>query len=436
MSDTPADNSRNAVTVTAVPAEAVDGAPPPPVAAPLTNSACAAPVRSRELGAVRLICEIGRGGMGVVWRGRHQVLGRDVAVKFLQHALAGAADPAFERLLAEARAAATVRHPNLVPVYHADIADGCPYLVMEYVHGLTLGRLVTGAGAMPPGVALAVLTDAAAAVEALHDQAIIHRDLKPGNVLLDVQGHVYVADFGLALEHKRGMAQSGAAPAGTPLYMAPEAFDGHFSPRSDVYALGVMAFELLTGKPPFTASSPAETRRCHASEPFPIEQLRTAGVPNELVELIGRATNKAPVFRYKSARELCRGLASVGAAGLAQERTELRRLVIRVAASRPGDGGDGSSRASGDGGTTTQVAGNGAATAPPAPWDDVLSRVAGRFRESRKAAAASAPRRAKAEELAPLVLPLPSPGPVTPLPPPSPPEQAGASLTGKDSDSE
>src|SRR5688572_24952188 len=122
MSDTPKDDSRNAVTITAVPADLQEEAPvqPTPVA---TTPAAGIPIRSRDLGPVRLVCEIGRGGMGVVWRGRHQVLGRDVAVKFLQHAVAGAADPAFARLVAEARAAANVRHPNLVPVYDAEVVD-------------------------------------------------------------------------------------------------------------------------------------------------------------------------------------------------------------------------------------------------------------------------------------------------------------------------
>ena len=160
----------------------------------------------RELGSVRLIREIGRGGMGVVYLARHKMLGRDVAVKFLLHAVAGPDDPGFTRFLEGARAAAAVRHVGLTAVYDADLANGVPYLVMEYVDGPTLSELLERSGPLSVAVALAVLDEVLASLAELHERGIIHRDIKPSNILLDRDGRVLLADW-VGLREDAGTAR-------------------------------------------------------------------------------------------------------------------------------------------------------------------------------------------------------------------------------------
>jgi serine/threonine protein kinase len=306
------------------------------------------PTAGREFGTVRIKREIGRGAMGVVYLGHDRVLGRDVALKALVNLSGGAsravtqdASPAFLR---EARAAAAVKHPNLTQVHHADVApDGTPYLVMEYVEGPSLAQLLRQCGPMKPAVVVSILADVCAAVEELHERDVVHRDLKPSNVLVNSGGDVFVTDFGLAVKRSAGQAGPAAAAgaaagagdalvAGTPLYMAPEMFEGQVSPRSDIYAIGIMAFEMLCGRVPFGGPLD-EVRRKHAEENLPTDELRAKGLPENLIDLIERATHKKAVFRYKTARELSRAVQQLAGTieGTASARFELRRLIIRQA---------------------------------------------------------------------------------------------------------
>ena len=293
-----------------------------------------------QLGSVRLGERIGRGAAGVVCRGFDQVLGRAVAVKFL----VGLAGSGREGLfLDEARAAAAVRHPNLVQIFQATVAGNVPCLVLEYVSGVTLSKIVRECGALSPAAMLAVMSEAAAAVAALHENGILHRDLKPSNLMLDREGHVRVTDLGLALH--RPPSSGAAAPAtlaGTPAYMAPEGFDGRASVRSDVYSLGITAFELLAGRVPFEGTFD-ELRLKHEREPLPAALLIEHGVAPAVVEVIERATHKQPPFRYKTAADLARALArAVGETNLERSRRDLSLLVARCvtgapAAPRPDD---------------------------------------------------------------------------------------------------
>ena len=342
-----------------------------PVADPLASTlsvrpgppaALCAAQPGRELGAVRLLREIGRGSTGSVFLGHHTVLGRDVAVKFLLTPHAGRQDRAgLKRFLDEARAAAAVRHPNLTQIYHADVddADGTPYLVLEYVSGPTLKQLLDQAGPLDAAAAVAVVCDAAAAVHELHARGLIHRDIKPSNVLVDGDARVYVTDFGLAVRQAHGAAAGGAAAgpgttsefAGTPAYMAPEMFDGRVSPRTDVYALGVTTFQLLAGSVPYSGSFD-ELRDRHAREPLPSDALRARGVRPEVVEVLERCTNKQPMFRYKTPTDFSRALKQAAACAEPEVRRGRKWLCDCVAGRLRGGGSSdpeptGASRAEG-----------------------------------------------------------------------------------------
>ncbi len=254
--------------------------------------------------------ELGRGGMGVVYRAWDHRLHRPVAVKML---LSGAyARPEErERFGREAEAAAGLRHPNIVQVYHVGEHDGRPYYTMEFVEGGSLAETLAGA-ALPAGRAAELLAKLAEAVQAAHARGIVHRDLKPANILLTADGTPKITDFGLArrLDDGAGLTRSGI-PMGTPGYMAPEQALGQthaIGPASDVYALGAILYETLTGGPPFRANTSAETlRQVVEQEPTPPSR-RNAKVPRDLEVICLKCLRKEPLRRYPSAAALAEDL--------------------------------------------------------------------------------------------------------------------------------
>lgn len=267
----------------------------------------------QRVGHVDIHRQIGRGGMGVVHLGRDRLLGRDVAVKFLLNVMAGQDDPRFEEFLAGARKAASLRHSHLVSIYHAGLVENVPCLVMEYVAGPTLRQVIRHCARLTPGRTIRVMLEITSAVAELHSNEIIHRDLKPGNILFDRVGRPFVTDFGLACDRPRldDRGSSQQRIAGTPAYMAPEMFDSVISPRTDVYALGVIMFEVLAGRPPFEGTV-AELRRAHERGNFPIQVLSALEVPAGVIEIIERATHKKDVFRFKTAAQLHRAIRACG----------------------------------------------------------------------------------------------------------------------------
>lgn len=250
--------------------------------------------------------ELGRGGMGVVYRARHLALNRPVALKML---LTGTCvDPAErERLLREAEAVAGLRHPNVVQVYDVGEAEGRTYFTMEFVEGGDLAEQIQGAP-QPARRAAALVATLADAVQAAHEAGIVHRDLKPANVLLTADGTPKVTDFGLArrLEGGAGLTLSGV-PMGTPSYMAPEQArcdKGALGPATDVYALGAVLYEMLTGRPPFRAESGLATlQQVLADDPVPPSRLNPEA-PRDLETICLKCLDKEPRGRYGSAREL------------------------------------------------------------------------------------------------------------------------------------
>lgn len=283
----------------------------------------------RNLGSLLLDRELGRGGMGVVYHARDRALGRDVAVKFLLN-VRPEGDPRFEDVLAGVRATASLRHPNLNAVYHADRIAGIPYLVMEFIDGPTLSQIIKRSGPLAQTAALVILREIAAAVTELHNQGVIHRDIKPANVLIERDGRTLVTDFGLACKRQLyGLRQESVEFAGTPAYMAPEMFEGVVSPKTDVYSLGITLFELLTAAPPFCGSLEELTTH-HRETPLPVQKLAERGISEPLIDILERATHKNHVFRLKSAAHL---LAAIENEGLMPEhsttvRAELGRFLM------------------------------------------------------------------------------------------------------------
>jgi serine/threonine-protein kinase len=249
---------------------------------------------------------LGHGGMGVVYRARHLRLGRAVALKML---LAGpyARREELERFLREAQAVAGLHHANIVQVYNAGEVDGRPFFTMELMEGGSLAEQIHGAP-QPARQAAALVATLADAVHAAHQSGIVHRDLKPSNILLTADGTLKVTDFGLArrLEGNGGLTLSGA-PMGTPSYMAPEQARGErraLAPATDVYALGAILYELLTGRPPFRADSPAATlQQVVTNEPVPPARLNPQ-VPRDLATICLKCLHKEPARRYASAAAL------------------------------------------------------------------------------------------------------------------------------------
>lgn len=253
-----------------------------------------------RLGPVVLLRALGEGGMGVVWLGRHELLNKLVAVKFLLAQRTSVDSPEFAMFIEGARAAANVRHDSLNPVLHADAVEGVPYLVLDYIDGPSVSALVRRHGAMPAAVAGALVLQACEGVSELHAKDVVHRDLKPSNLMIEQSGRVVVTDFGLACVKPAGRVGQGAT-IGTPAYMAPEMFDGTISPRTDVYALGVTLFDLLTGDVPFRGKVD-ELRVMHSDRELPIAPMGERGVPEALREVVMRLANKNALYRPKTAR--------------------------------------------------------------------------------------------------------------------------------------
>jgi tetratricopeptide (TPR) repeat protein len=255
----------------------------------------------RLLGGYELLEEVGRGGMGVVYKARQASLNRLVALKMV---LAGshAGPDALARFLHEAEIIARLRHPHVVQVYDYGSHDGTPYFSLEYLEGGSLADRLKGQPQPPAPAAQMVLT-LARAVQAAHEQGVVHRDLKPANVLLAADGTPKVVDFGLAKRGASGQTATGQV-LGTPSYMAPEQAGGQskeVGPAADVYALGAILYELLTGRPPFQGATTWDTLQLVVgADPVPVRRLQPQ-VPRDLETVCLKCLEKEPARRYASA---------------------------------------------------------------------------------------------------------------------------------------
>ena len=260
----------------------------------------------RRFGDYELVEELGRGGMGVVYRGRQTSLDRTVAIKMISRGrLASDEDQA--RFRAEAEAAAGLDHAGIVPVYEVGEHAGQPYFSMKYIAGETLSARLAD-GPLAPREAARLLSKVARAIEFAHDCGLLHRDLKPANILIDAAGEPHVTDFGLAkrTEGDASLTASGAI-LGTPMYMAPEqaaGTRGELSAATDVYSLGSVLYQMLTGRPPFQAATPVDTILLLLEQDPPPPHVVNPKVDRDLEMIALRCLQKPPELRYASAAAL------------------------------------------------------------------------------------------------------------------------------------
>ncbi len=254
----------------------------------------------------QVIARIAAGGMGEVYRARDSVLGRDVAIKVLHKNLAG--DPGFiDRFRREARAAALLSHPNIVAVHDwGSTTGGTYFMVMEFVRGRNVRDLLMHHKRLAPSQAVEIMDQMLAALDHAHRHGIVHRDVKPENVLVTGDGTVKVADFGLARAFAESrVSQAPGTVTGTVQYLAPEQIQGNpADPRTDVYALGIVGYELLTGRVPFTGETSLAIAYRHLQDPVPPPSRANQAVPEALDRIILRATEKDRERRPASAADL------------------------------------------------------------------------------------------------------------------------------------
>jgi eukaryotic-like serine/threonine-protein kinase len=262
-------------------------------------------------GRYRLDAQIGAGGMSTVYRAFDTVLERQVAIKLMHREIASDSDQ-LERFRREARAVAQLNHPHVVGVIDAGEDDGTPYIVFEYVEGETLKDRIRRYGRLPVGEAVAYAIEIARALGAAHEQRIVHRDVKPQNVLIDEEGTAKVTDFGIARSlTEEGLTADGRV-LGTTDYVSPEqALGQDVGPPSDLYSLGVVLFEMLTGDVPFHGENQVAVAMKHVREELPDVLLRRPEASSALASIVDRATAKDVGRRYASDRDLIADLEEV-----------------------------------------------------------------------------------------------------------------------------
>lgn len=281
----------------------------------------------KEFAGYRIDSRVGRGGMGVVYRATDLSLDRSVALKVLTEELAQ--DPAFRRrFVSESKLAASLDHPNVIPIHAAGEHDGIPYIAMRLVPGDDLRTVLRAYGRIEPARAVRLIAQVASALDAAHAHGLVHRDVKPANVLVTPEDHVYLTDFGLS---KRVGADTEATRTGMVLgtldYIAPEQIRGEtIGPFTDVYSLGCMITHLLTGQVPFTVDTEEGKLWAHFSEPPPLPSARVPELGSAFDAIVMRAMSKRPRDRYATAGE-------VGDAMLATAQPERRKAQTAAWAS-------------------------------------------------------------------------------------------------------
>jgi len=279
-------------------------------------------------GRYRIVRRIGAGGMANVYLAEDQELGRRVAIKILNERHAN--DEQFvERFRREAKNAASLSHPNIVSIYDRGEAEGTYYIAMEHLDGRNLKELIVARGPAPVKIAIDYTRSILSALAFAHRHDVVHRDIKPHNVLVDKDNRVKVTDFGIARAGTSQMTEAGSI-VGTAQYLSPEQARGTtVDHRSDLYSVGILLFELLTGEVPFTGDSPVEIAMRHLSAQAPLPSERREGVPEDLDLIVARALAKDPDQRYQSAEEMDADLERVAQGlGVSDRTTDAATAII------------------------------------------------------------------------------------------------------------
>jgi tRNA A-37 threonylcarbamoyl transferase component Bud32 len=284
-----------------------------------------ADLTGKTLGNYRIVERIGRGGMATVYKAYQPALERYVAVKVIHEQLVADDEQFLKRFRREAKAVASLRHPNIVQVFDFGTEDDVSYMVMEYLEGTTLkaelNALVERGETMPLEEAQRIFRTLASALEHAHRQGMVHRDIKPANVMLTAKGDVVLTDFGIAKIVGGTQYTATGAFTGTPAYMSPEQGQGERGDeRSDIYALGVMLYEMVTGRVPFDADTPLAVILKHISAPLPLPRQLNPTIPEVVEQVIFKALAKAPDDRYQTVAQM----ASALEAALAGEAVPIR----------------------------------------------------------------------------------------------------------------
>jgi serine/threonine protein kinase len=280
--------------------------------------------------------ELGRGGMAIVYKAREIELDRPVALKVLPPELAPVGSIA-DRFKREARLAASLDHPNVIPVYRVGQAGGVMYMAMKFIDGRPLDAVLEAYGTLPLSVVLTVLRAAAAALAFAHEHGIIHRDIKGANILVDRDAKVVVSDFGIARAVESGTLTATGAMIGTPHFMSPEQCSGKpVGPQSDQYSLGVVAYQMLTGSVPFDGDSLPEIIQHHWFTPVADWSLMRSDTPAALTVAVLRMLEKDPAKRFATTQELVQTLDAIKQTDADRAAGEtLLRSMVRGTAPRP-----------------------------------------------------------------------------------------------------
>jgi serine/threonine-protein kinase len=291
-----------------------------------------------RLGNYEIVEEIGRGGMATVYRAYDPKLDRFVAVKVI-HQNISAESSSLERFNREARLVARLEHPHLIPVYDYDGRHDPPFIVMRFMESGTLKDVLDKGGALPLNDAAFMLRQIASALDHAHRKGVIHRDIKPSNIMVDQDGNAFLTDFGIARmqekgdgPQKGGLTQTGFA-VGTPGYMSPEQCLGKsdIDGRTDIYAMGAMLYQMLTGQMPFTADTPMQVIMKHIQEAVPSARAINPDLPEDIDAIIAKAMAKDPNQRYASAGDFAHDLVDVvGTITVGRAPTGLRAAAIEV----------------------------------------------------------------------------------------------------------
>lgn len=287
-----------------------------------------------RLGQYEIIEQIGRGGMATVYRAFQPTIGRYVAVKVIHNGFAGD-EQARERFVREAQLVARLEHPHLLPLYDYDANTNPPYIVMRYLEGGTLKSVMEN-GSLPIGEVAFMVQQIASALDYAHRQGVIHRDIKPSNIMIDPDGNAYLMDFGIAKQEtaeSNRLTQTGSA-VGTPAYMSPEQALGerNIDKRTDIYSLGVMLFEMVTGRLPFESDTTTGMMIAHINNPVPYASEFNHELPDIIDNVLMKALDKKPANRYSSASEMAQEFINAVGKAYTPEPTVLRHTAqIEVA---------------------------------------------------------------------------------------------------------